>query len=96
MIISNSPSMDNPGAPGKGRGPTWSSAGANDSLLLPSGKTIAETPDPELRTALDALGIEGAHRDGRNIIVQRYADLIANFRQKAGDAAITAYLAANK
>jgi hypothetical protein len=42
------------------------------------------------------LGIEGAHRDGRNIIVQRYADLIANFRQKAGDAAITAYLAANK
>ena len=83
----------NPGKAANSRGNPWPKT-LDDDLKLPNGKTVGETPDAELRTALHALGVEGAHRDGRNLIVARFSALIANFKEKAGNEAVAAYLAA--
>ena len=63
----------NPGKAANGKGPTWAKTMYDDLKL--NGKTVGETSDEELRTALHALDIEGAHRDGRQTICERYSRL---------------------
>jgi hypothetical protein len=65
---------------------------AHDSLMLPTGKTIAETPTEELRAIFVRFKIENAHTDGRAIICSRYAALVSDVFNKAGEAALKAFL----
>jgi hypothetical protein len=92
MIISNSSSMENPGAPGKNRGPMFSPS-SQDSLLLPGGATIGQTNNETLRTALLQF-FPDAHTIPRCALIEKYAAMLANFRDRAGDAAINAFLQA--
>ena len=84
----------NPGAPSQAKGPTWS-PGPFDSLRLPSGKTIGESSNEEVRTQLLRLNIEGAATDGRNIICGRYAGLLADLGKVAADKATQEFLERN-
>jgi hypothetical protein len=84
---------NNPGRAEMGKGNPWPK-GMHDDLRLPNNATVGETPTEQLRTILHGLGIEGAHRDGRDIICARYFALIKNFHDRAGNDAITAFLQA--
>ena len=81
----------NPGAPGKGSGPTWA-RGQHDDLALPNGSVIGQTDNETLRRIFAGLGIEGAHRDGRDILVGRYVRMLKNIFDEVGNKAVTAFL----
>jgi len=84
-----------PGAPSGNSGPTWAKT-LYDHLRLPSGKTIGETSNEELRTLLGRLNIEGAHRDGRMVIAERFAAVCTEVFNRAGHAALAAWLDQHK
>jgi hypothetical protein len=63
----------------------------HDNLLLPNGKRVCEVSTDELR-ALLAPFIEGAHVDGRAIIVRRYAEFVGGIFNEAGLRAVKDFL----
>jgi hypothetical protein len=64
-----------------------------DHLPLPNGGTIGTTPDTQvLRRIFHKMGIEGAHRDGREILCARYAALLREIGGQASDKAIYEFL----
>ena len=67
-----------------------------DSLKLPSGKKIGDTPDHELRTELHRLGVTGAHSDGKNVICALYHQMLERVWDDAGRAAVDAWLEQHK
>jgi hypothetical protein len=90
--LTTTPHFDtNPARQGTGKGPTWA-AGLHDDLKLPSGRLVGQVNNEELRAELARVGIEGAHSDGRNIIVARYAAILQNVFNLAGNAAVAAFL----
>jgi hypothetical protein len=64
----------------------------HDNLRLPNGKTIAESTTDEIRQIFGQLGIEGAHTDGRAIIVRRYHEFISGIYDAAGLRAVKEFL----
>jgi hypothetical protein len=73
-------------------------SGYFDSLKIAIGqtiKTIGETSESELRTALAKLNIEGAHSNGKNLICHRYQQLLARTWDEAGKRAVDALLENN-
>jgi hypothetical protein len=81
----------NPGAPGKGSGPTWAPTDF-DHLKLPSGALLGKLNNEQLRSELLRLNVPGAATDGRHIIAERYGALLMEIHDKAGEAAIAAFL----
>ena len=65
---------------------------AHDPLKLPNGKTIKETPTDELRSLLARFGITDAHTAPRTEIVARYAAVIEDVFNRAGEAAVNDFL----
>jgi hypothetical protein len=92
MIVSTSGLA---GAPAGISGPKWAS-GLFDGLKLPSGKTIAETNNEDLRGQFAKLGIPDAHTAGRDVLCQRYSEVLAKVFNDAGDAAVAAFLEKNR
>ena len=68
----------------------------HDNLLLPNGKKIGEVSTDEIRQIFGQLGIEGAHIDGRAIIVGRYHEFISGIYDAAGLRAVKEYLEGRK
>jgi len=64
----------------------------HDNLLLPNGKKIGEVSTDEIRQIFGQLGIEGAHIDGRAIVVRRYAEFIGGIFNAAGLRAVKEFL----
>jgi hypothetical protein len=64
----------------------------HDGLLLPNGRKIGESTTVEIRQIFGQLGIEGAHTDGRAIIVRRYAEFIGGIFNEAGLRAVKEFL----
>ena len=83
------------GAPAGTSGPKWAS-GLYDGLKLPSGKTIVETNNEELRSQFAKIGLLGAHSDGREVLCQRYATLLSQIHDDAGKAAVDKWLQDNR
>jgi hypothetical protein len=81
----------NPGAPGKGAGPSWPRT-SHDHLKLPSGKTIGETDNENLRSELTRLGIEESQTAGRERIIEKYAELINAVARAGADKAVAEWL----
>jgi hypothetical protein len=81
----------NPGAPGRGSGPSWP-PGLHDDLKLPSGRTIGETDTDSLRHEFARLGVAEAQTAGRHILCQRYAELLAAIGEAASEKAIAEFL----
>jgi hypothetical protein len=67
-----------------------------DHLPLPpgvGGGTIGKTADTQvLRQLYHKMGIEGAHRDGRETLNARYAALLRKVGAEASDKAVLEYL----
>jgi len=64
-----------------------------DHLPIPGGSTIGKTADTQvLRVMFHKMGIEGAHRDGREILCNRYAALLRKIGGEASDKAIMEHL----
>jgi hypothetical protein len=62
-------------------------------LPVPGGGTIGKTADTQiLRQIFHKMGIEGAHRDGRETICGRYAALLKQIGGEASDKAIYEFL----
>jgi hypothetical protein len=91
MNLTTSDADTNPAAPGKGKGPTWA-GGIHDDLKLPSGATIGSVDNEKLRAELARLGIEGSHSDGRHILCARYARLLQQVFNSAGEKAVAEFL----
>jgi hypothetical protein len=83
-----------PGAPASA-GPKWSVT-MYDNLKLPNGQTIGATDNETLRRELMRMGIIGAPTEGRHIIVERYATLLLQIHNDAGDRAVAAWLQSNR
>jgi hypothetical protein len=67
--------------------------GQFDHLPLPGGGTIGSTPDTQvLRRVFARIGIEGAHRDGRETICGRYSRLLHEIGNEAKNRAVEAWL----
>jgi hypothetical protein len=89
--LTTTPHFDtNPARQGTGKGPTWA-AGPHDDLKLPSGRLVGQVNNEELRAELSGL-VEGAHVDGRNVIVARYAAVLLSVFNRAGNAAVVEFL----
>jgi hypothetical protein len=64
-----------------------------DHLPLPDGSTIGKTADTQiLRKIFHRMGIESAHRDGRETLCARYAALLREIGGAASDKAIMEFL----
>jgi hypothetical protein len=64
-----------------------------DDLPLPGGGTIGGTIDVQiLRRHFAKMGIEGAHRDGKYIICERYRQLLGTIGKSTDDPRITEWL----
>jgi hypothetical protein len=83
------------GAPAPINGPKWAS-GLYDNLKLPNGQTIGATDNETLRRELMRMGVIGAATEGRHVIVERYATLLLQIHNDAGDRAVAAFLESNK
>ena len=86
----------NPAAPHRMAGPKHSVRPGDDLLPLPSGKSVAASSNEELRPQLARLGVPGAHTDGRDVIVERYAALLKTIHDDAGKAAVADFLAKHR
>ena len=64
----------------------------HDCVLLPNGRTVGESTTDEIRQIFGQLGIEGAHIDGRAIVVRRYAEFIGGIFNAAGLRAVKEFL----
>jgi hypothetical protein len=73
--------------------PATTYGGVWDHLPLPDGNTIGKTADTQvLRRVFHRMGIEGAHRDGRETLCGRYAAILREIGGQASDKAILEYL----
>jgi hypothetical protein len=85
----------NPGRPSAAKGPNWS-ATFFDHLALPNGQRIGDVNNEIFREQMAAVGIEGAHSDGRNALAERYAKLISDVARAGADAAVADFLQSKK
>jgi hypothetical protein len=67
-----------------------------DGLRLPSGKTIGETSNEEFRRLMDRVGNSRRDTAGREVLCQRYSEVLAKVFNDAGDAAVAAFLEKNR
>jgi hypothetical protein len=66
--------------------------GQFDGLPLPDGSTIGKTNTDTLRRIFHRMGIEGAHRDGRDTICGRYSALLHQVGNEAKNRAVELWL----
>jgi len=81
----------NPGAPSKNSGPTWAKT-LHDHLPAPGGGTIGEWPNERVRPYFARIGLDGAHTSGREVLCQKYGQLLRKVHDAAGEKAVVDWL----
>lgn len=69
--------------------------GLND-LALPNGSTVGQTSNEVLRQQFARLNIEGAHVDGIQTLIARYAQMLDRIRTDAGNIAVNEFFARHR
>jgi hypothetical protein len=81
----------NPGAPSTNNGPQWPRS-PHDDLMTPAGSTVGLTPTESLRQQFAKLNIPDAPTAGRDVLVERYYQMLRKIHDDAGSIAVDAFL----
>jgi hypothetical protein len=60
--------------------------------MTPSGSTVGLTPTDSLRQQLARLGVPESHTAGRDVLVERYYQMLRKVHDDAGSVAVDAFL----